>query len=185
MNAIDISNEYFEWLVDLVCGERYSKVISYRKLLIQLHNTEFQYFISNDENRAKDGVMLRRRFALANNYDDDYVYDCLREPCSVLEMMAALSLRIEEWLMDDPGIGDRTRQWFWGMVVSLGLGSMTDAMYDKKYVTEALDRLINLDYEPDGVGGLFTIRDCEYDLRTVEIWLQANTYLNSIDSETF
>ena len=42
MTFIDkIRNEYFEWMYDLVCGKRYSQEISYRKLLMLLHDTEF------------------------------------------------------------------------------------------------------------------------------------------------
>lgn len=43
-------------------------------------------------------------------------------PCSVLEMIIALAIRLEEHIMDDPDIGNRTGQWFWDMIVSLGLG---------------------------------------------------------------
>lgn len=40
-----------------------------------------------------------------------------------LEMIIALAIRLEEHIMDDPDIGNRTGQWFWDMIVSLGLGS--------------------------------------------------------------
>lgn len=82
--------------------------------------------------------------------------------------------------MDDPSYGDRSLQWFWGMIVSLGLGSMTDDLYDDDYVTYVLDRFMDRKYEPNGKGGLFTIRDCDRDLRTVEIWYQLCWYLDSI-----
>ena len=41
-------------------------------------------------------------------------------------MMIALAIRCEEHIMDDPDAGDRTGQWFWSMLVSLGLGSMDE-----------------------------------------------------------
>ena len=43
-----INNEYFEWMVDLVCSKRFSKSISFRKLLMHLHSTEFTYTIKRD-----------------------------------------------------------------------------------------------------------------------------------------
>ena len=52
--ADKIQNEYFEWLYDLVCKDRYSKQISYRKLLSCLHNTEFTYILRRDRNRAEE-----------------------------------------------------------------------------------------------------------------------------------
>lgn len=174
-----IDNEYFNWLCDKACGDRYSDEISYRKLLMQLHGTEFTWLLDRDENRASDGINLRRRFA------DDYtpVDDAdgyLTEPCSVLEMMLALAIRCEETIMDDPAYGDRTTQWFWGMIVNLGLGPMTDVNYDKHIVTSALNRFLDREYEPNGRGGLFYVRNCKYDLRDVEIWVQLCWYLDSI-----
>lgn len=82
--------------------------------------------------------------------------------------------------MDDPTMGDRTGQWFWGMIINLGLGCMTDDQYDEEYVESVVRRFLNREYEPDGRGGLFRVRRCEYDLRNVEIWDQLGWYLNSI-----
>ena len=169
----DINNEYFEWMYDLVGGINGSKYTSYRKLLMTLHNTEFTYSIRMDENRAGDGVDLRRRFSTLH-------CDILDDPCSVLEMMIALAIRCEETIMDDTRMGDRTGQWFWGMINNLRLSSMTDANYDKEYVESCITRFLNRNYDPDGSGGLFRIRRCEVDLRTVEIWHQLCWYLDSI-----
>jgi hypothetical protein len=174
----EIINEYFEWLYDMVCGERFSNAISYKKLLSHLHTTTFTYSIPNDKNRAEDGIGLRYRFALY--LDDLSVMDDLRGPCSVLEMMAGLSVRCEEIIMDDPDVGDRTGQWFWGMIANLGLSSMVDNRFDRFYVDEVIDRLLNREYEPNGAGGLFTVRHRDVDLRDVEIWYQLCWYLNSI-----
>lgn len=177
-----IINEYFRWMSDTVCGKRYSKHISFKKLLTRLHQLEFSYTILMDKNRAEDGISLRRRFAMFNGYEDSIheIVDILDGPCSVLEMMVALAIRIEEDIMDDPDIGNRTGQWFWGMIVSLGLGSMVDDRFDKIFVDDVIDRFLGRDYSPEGKGGLFTIRDCEHDLRRMEIWHQMCWYVNSI-----
>lgn len=82
--------------------------------------------------------------------------------------------------MDDPGIGDRTGQWFWGMITNLGLGGLNDDRYDPDYVDDVLDRFLDRDYDPDGRGGLFTIRHCDADLRDVQIWTQMLWYLDTI-----
>lgn len=145
---------------------------------MHLHSTEFTFTIRLDENRAMDGIDLRRRFALLQECED--IVDYLDGPCSVLEMMIALSIRIEESIMDDPNIGDRTGQWFWGMIVNLGLGSMSDSRFDKRVVDDILTRFLNRDYEPNGKGGLFTVRHCRQDLRDVEIWYQMSWYLDEV-----
>lgn len=173
-----ISNRYFEWMYDLVCEDRYSESVSYRKLLTHLHNIEFTYSIPRDGNRANDGEKLRYRFALLQDCEE--LSDYLDDPCSVLEMMIALAIRVEENIMSDPEIGDRTSQWFWDMIVNLGLGDMMDRHYDRRYVDDVIWRFLNREYEPDGKGGLFRIRDCERDLRDVEIWCQFNYYINTI-----
>ena len=173
-----ISNEYFNWLYNLACSDRYDKPISYKKLLAQLHSTIFRYSIQRDENRAEYGINLRRLFAY--DYTDIKCADkYLTGPYSVLEMMLALSIQCEE-IMDDTAYGDRTRQWFWGMVTNLGLGDMTDNHYDKKYVSRVLERFLDRDYEADGRGGLFRIKNCADDLRDIEIWVQMLWYLDSV-----
>lgn len=179
MTRDDVINDYFEWLFNIVCGERYSEKISYRKLLMRLHDIEFIYFIPKDQNRAEDGIGLRYRFAY--NYKSPAAAETyLDDPCSVLEMMVALAIRCEESIMDDANYGNRTGQWFWGMVVNLGLGSMVDDRFDKIFVDKVIEKFLNRNYRRDGKGGLFTVRGCDRDLRDVEIWYQLCWYLDSI-----
>lgn len=173
-----VNNEYFEWLCELINNKRFSKRVSYRKLLMHLHNIEFTWFIPHDDNRADDGIQLRRRYCLVQ--EDPTLRKYLQGSCSVLEMMVALAVRCEEWIMDDAQMGNRTGQWFWGMVHNLGLSPMTDSKFDREFVDNVIARFLNRDYEPDGTGGLFTVKHCEYDLREVEIWCQLSWYLGSI-----
>lgn len=173
-----IENEYFDWMVNLVHGDNGSKEISYRKLLTYLHNTEFTYSIPRDQNRAEDGIDLRYRFGFVFHLPEYSSY--LIGPCSVLEMMIALAIRCEESIMDDPAYGDRTAQWFWGMIVNLGLGDMTDILFDRRRAEECIQRFLNHDYAPDGRGGLFTVKNPKRDMRKTEIWYQLNSYLNGI-----
>lgn len=179
MTRDQTKDKYFEWLVELVQGNGYDREFSYRRLLAFLHDTPFRWTIPMDENRAANGVALRDRFGYSNGceYEAEIYLD---EPCSVLEMMVALAVHCEESIMDDPNIGDRTAQWFWNMVVNLGLGSMSDVSFDSHKAKTHIDRFLNRQYEPDGRGGLFRIRDCPYDLRAVEIWHQFCWYLDSI-----
>lgn len=178
-----IRDEYFEWMYNLVCRDRYDgHRISYRKLLMCLHSIEFTYLIPLDGNRAEDGIDLRYQFAydhaeIRGQHIDD-IEAHLDGPCSVLEMMIALAIHCEATIMD-PRVGDRTKQWFWEMIVNLGLGSMYDSHFNRLYVEEVIQRFLNRDYEPDGRGGLFRIRHCDRDLREVEIWYQLCEYMNS------
>lgn len=174
----DINNDYFEWLFDIVCGSVCNEKISYRRLMMELHSIDFRYIIDRDENRANDGLDLRYRFSVEKDCGKD-ISKYIIGPCSVFEMIAALAIRCEETIMDDPRYGDRTAQWFWGMINNLGLGSMIDSNFDKDYVHEVVDTFLDRKYAPNGRGGLFTVRNCG-DLRKVEIWCQLNWYLDSI-----
>ena len=82
--------------------------------------------------------------------------------------------------MDDPSYGSRIRQWFWKMINNLGLSGMTNSRFDYDYVDDVIFKFLNRDYSPDGRGGLFTVKNCEYDLRDVEIWTQMLYYLDSM-----
>lgn len=182
MTRDEVRNDYFEWLSDLVLDRSYSDYISYEKLLMYLHSVEFRWTIPKDQNRADDGEALRYRFSVEHGqgYPVDLILGYLDTPCSVLEMMVALALRCEETIMDDPNVGNRTSQWFWGMVTSLGLGSMTDNRFDKRFVMDTIERFLDRKYEPNGKGGLFTMRHTNCDLRKVEIWIQLCWYLDEI-----
>lgn len=183
MTKSELNGPYFEWMYRLVVDDRYSNK-SYRRLFYKLHDTEFAYTIPMDGNRAEDGIELRYRFGREQGYRDAVIANCLDiRPCSILEMMIALAIRCEEHIMEDPDIGNRTGQWFWSMLVSLGLGSMSDVRFDPVRVDEILDRFMDHDYAPDGKGGLFTIRNPRFDMRSMEIWYQMNCYLNEIIRE--
>ena len=178
MHENNITVDYFDWMYNLVCRNRYSKNISFKKVFSYLNNTKFTYTIRMDLNRAKDGTELRRRYA--NEFKIANIYDRICGPCSVLEMMIALAIRCEETIMDDENFGDRTDQWFWDMMKNLGLGHMDDDEFDEEYVSDVITRFLNRDYEPDGRGGLFFVRNCDIDLRDVEIWIQMLWYLDNI-----
>lgn len=183
MTRDEVIHGYFNWLYDLVCKDRFAPSISYRRLLQFMHDTDFRYSIARDQNRAEDGKDLRYRYALTRGEDPDEIdeiTDILAGPCSVLEMMIALAIRAEESIMDDVLLGDRTAQWFWKMVTNIGLGSAMDTNLDYRVVSRKLDRCLDREYAPNGRGGLFTVLDCEYDLREVEIWYQLCWYLDSI-----
>lgn len=177
MTRTAIQERYFDWMYDLVCKDRFAETNSFRKLLSFLHSMEFTYVIANDSNRADDGIDLRYKFALESDIPNAEAR--LTGPCSVLEMMVALAIN-EEQIMHNPKLGDRTAYWFWRMIINLGLGGMTDSIFDRYEVKNSVNRFLNREYEPDGQGGLFTVKNCCYDLRDMEIWTQACYYMDYV-----
>jgi hypothetical protein len=176
--TLDINRDYFEWLCSLVGDSKISRH-SYAKLLDYLHHTEFTFVIPMDENRCIDGANLRYRYGLEHNIDGPVIASCLdNEPCSILEMMVALAVRVEEQIMGTPGRNCPGR-WFWMMIRSLGLQDMYDKNFDGEYVNFVVWRFLNLEYKRDGEGGLVHIPGILEDLRSMEIWYQMMRYLSN------
>lgn len=174
-----LHNEYFDWMCELIDHDEYDENLSYKKLLCYLNDEEFIYILEMDGNRAQDGIDLRYRFGYEVGYSREFIEENLDDqPCSILEMMVALSIRCEESIMDDPDIGDRTGKWFWDMVSSLGLDTMTDSRFNEKRVNGILYKFLHRTYKPNGQGGLFTVKHRGKDMRDVEIWYQMMWHLD-------
>lgn len=179
MTQNELNIEYLNWMYQLVSDNPFGK--SYYKLFYLLHDTPFIYLINMDINRHDDGIDLRYRFGTQMRYSDAFIAKRLDiHPCSVLEMMIALATRLEEHIMDDPEIGDRTSRWFWEMIANLGLGDMYDENFNRDYADGIIQRFLYREYERNGNGGLFTVENCGEDLRDVEIWYQACWYLDGL-----
>lgn len=181
MRDYELEKGYFEWLYDLVCNDGYVKELEYDELLFHLYQINFVFLMDRDENRFYDGISLRYYYGNEVGADQKQIEKVLDDrPCSVLEMLVALALRIENELMSDPEYGNRAWKWFWKMMTNLNLGGMTNDKFDKEYVDRVIERMLARKYEANGRGGLFTIANCKEDLRDVEIWAQMNWYINSM-----
>lgn len=177
----EIKSLYFDWLCKIIndgIGSR--NTLDYTKLLSYLYDTTFYYLIEMDSNRAGDGIYLRCRFASEHNIDNWTLY-FKGEECSVLEMMVALAVRMEDSIMYDSDIGNRTPKWFWMMIKNLGLIHSNDYSFDYEYVKNVINNFLNRNYDSDGSGGLFTIKNYDKDLRDIEIWYQMQAYCMYLD----
>lgn len=181
-----LNDLYFEWITSLVFPDQNSKC-SYIRLLEELNNIQFNYTNPFDENRDTDGKDLRTHFAYRANISTDVIRENVvnNEHCSVLEMMIALSFKIENELMSDLSYGDRTAVWFMLMLDNLGLSYYTDQHWtygvSDIQVQNIIQRFLNRDILPNGDGGLFVLKKPYDDMRNVDIWTQANWYI----SETY
>ena len=181
-----IENDYYDWLCSTVRDADFDPS-RYQLLMSMLYHTEFTWVLPNDEPRALDGIALRNTFAEQANLDPVYVKMQLKFPCTVLEMMIALSVRCESQIMEDLFVGNRTGRWFKSMIDSLGLTWENDELYDESYVEYIIASFLNREYERNGDGGLFKVSNPnvlgDSDLRREDIWYQMNMYLRSLEAE--
>lgn len=179
---IRLRNQYFLWLCSMVCRDldfRDRKTIkdtydkdTYWHMLRTLGKTEFYSVIERDDNRAGDGVLLRESFCNDLQYDDDIYRIINTGPCSVLEMLVALSSRLAG-IQDTLSIYDI----FWIMCGNLGVAK-DDLHINLEEMKRSLDIFLNRRYKKDGTGGLFPLKKYKNDQTEIEIWIQANAWLN-------
>lgn len=177
MNPEFISRIYFEWMSRVVTKDTVNEDI-YTNLLQELYETPFIFVVPMDENRYNDGINLRSEFAYETNKDPEIIFEALEtRPCTVLEMMIALTIRINN-IMDDIEVGDRFKSWFWGMVDNLGLYGMTNERYSSEFVDLVISKFLNRQYRNEGAGSLFPNAHNLPNYNQIQIWDQAMHYLN-------
>jgi hypothetical protein len=168
---------YFNWLYTKVASvEVPTPSLTYYTLLGALHSTEFVWLVTGDDNRASDGLELRREFY--REYEAAYheTLPWMNIGCSVLEMLISFARRAE-FQTDIP-----TRDWFWVFLENLQLADLNDAQQDVNLIcAEIMDQFLWRTYRSSGEGGMFPLRYSANDQRKVEIWYQFCEYL--VDQE--
>lgn len=189
----EMTDLYFEHLVGIIRfvpsmreSERIliNRSVNRLKILKHLHAFPFQVILSDDENRVKDALTLRKDWIDECGVKDSD--DLLRrhrpfttpKRATILEVMVALSKKMEDQIMTNTQLGDRTGFWFWSMIESLGIINMTDNNFDEDKMNKVIHNMISRRYDQDGRGGLFTCPRIDINMRQVSIWYQAMFYLN-------
>ena len=174
---VEIKNAYFSWLVSHVKADD-----CHWCLLRRLHQKEYIWLesVPLDENREKDGRALREEFA----EDDDTVmgdiYGALEGPCSMLEMLVAMAMRIETDILYDAEYGDRTSEWFWMILKNAGL-DMPDKDYYQIYVDQVLNSILARYYNENSEGSFFPVKNTYgKDWRKTDLWMQMQIYVDEM-----
>ena len=171
---IFIKEEYFNWLIAKIGG----RVITqrYHDLLLYLSQCEFRWsrLLETDSCRADDGLELRSQYL--SEYGARRTE--FREPCSVLEMMIALAIRIEIEITGAPG-NDHPERWFWMMIQNLGLDQFTNETFNREDVDDILNYWMDRRYDRHGRGGLFPVLNSTLDQTTRPIWDQMCSYVSN------
>lgn len=161
---------YIKWLMKLVNAKP-----RHYDLFETMFGVEFTYFVGNDINRAHDGLALRDMYMDDTGFHE--LYDILdNEPCSVIEMLVALAIRMAD-LMHDADVGDKTGHYFWLMIDNLGVKCTTLNEGDRANIVQKCLDFCDRKYDQGGTGGILVVQNPPKDMRKVEIWCQANWYL--------
>jgi hypothetical protein len=183
---------YFVWL-KLQINFNYRRVRNsnapqFTMLTMAMWEKPFPWVVPYDENRIQDGFELRYHFLQDENYalsfrelQDLYgekiliasISEFRARPCRILEVLIALSRRLEFMEGSDAG------WWAWKLITNLELHKMKDPIsrVKKRRLDEALDALVWRTYDRDGSGGFFPLAHPEDDQRKIEIWYQMAAYL--------
>lgn len=169
--TIDIDERYLLWLCSLIVHDgRDCRILRNKKMIQSLFYESFHHFVPNDDNRASEGQGLRDKFM------DDEERQMIRQsyfrPCSVLEMLIALSERMAFELFNpmeesDPDVPNC----FWEIINNLKLKP-------NQSNAAIIHRLNKREYMESGLGGMFPLEDHREDQRAVEIWYQMMAYIN-------
>lgn len=167
-------NGYYEWLVGKISS---TSINPYSKLLKLLFEKEYRYIFEMDSNRAVEGIEQRNIYISDYNesFGDEYYINC-----SVLEMMVALAEKIEIEIATDDIYGDRTSQWFWSMIQSLGLAPYDDKHFHAQQCIRIIDSMMEHLYLSNGLGGLFITDSPNVDMTKLDLWSQANVFIQGI-----
>lgn len=169
MPAGTLDDLYLDWLYNQVLVKA-QRGASYWKLLRQLHQIEFRWFVPNDGNRAEDGLDLRKEWR--DQVDISVDRDWMELGCSFLEILVVLARRME---FDG---GETPQHWFWHLLENLEFNNCHDGSgYSRRYVLHRVKIVMDREYEPNGAGGLFPLREPSKDQREVELWYQMSEYL--------
>lgn len=181
-NTEMLEHNYLMWMYHMI-GDGVTNAdgepVTFYKLFRTLYDMSFTYILIMDENRLHDGLALRTRYAHETHQYPEIVLKTLRDkPCSVLEMMVALAIRISDIMYDSNDEHD-AKFWFWGMISSLQIDAVaSDESYNPDIVRVAIHWFLTRNYPNDGTGSLFPNTENLNYYNERQIWDQAMYYLH-------
>lgn len=150
----------------------------YNRLFHILHEIPFVYVLERDGNRSDDGIELRDDYDILEEYKN-YFEEFMNRDCSVLEMLIALAIRVDDDIIGDPA-EEHPEKFFLEMIENLGLDVFwgNAYMFDDQKVEKILDKWMYRRFNKNGRGSPFPVKNDKRDQRELEIWDQVNSYIN-------
>lgn len=166
---------YKEWLISFV--DCYDELMDYSELMDYLFYHEFTYDESTDDiNRVGDALYYRKEFDSIMGSRVVELGNWFMPNPSVLEVLITFAIRIETDIMSDGN--DDYGRWFYLFLSNLKLLDYDNLYFDQVEVGFIVDSFCNRDYNYDGYGGLFPLKNPRSDQRYEGLWGQMSAYLN-------
>lgn len=184
--------EYFEWLVSKVTSPVVPADESARAVMGALYGIRVRSLpMIDDEPRLIDGKQLRleyedERGASAIALEDAANPDA--DLCTVLEMLVALSRRMDDIMRDPLDPSSSVPNWFWGMVSTMVGQSYYPCCYwsfpvnsaTVHIVSDCALRFLGRQYDGSGHNGnIFVGLHPSVDIREMDIWTQACWFMSA------
>ena len=184
-------HEYFEWLVSKVTSPAVPDDTQARIVLQVLRDIRIQGLpMADDAPRLEDGKQLR------TNFIDDtglsvHSYDDALKPesgfCTVLELLIALAIRMDDIMRDPVDQCSSVPSCFWEMVSTMvgqpfypcSYWSFSADMSTAAVVAESSMKFLGRQYDPTGYNGNIFIDVSGVDLRAIDIWAQACRFMSA------
>lgn len=171
---------YFNYIESIVCNG--DTIDRYDVLLDILYRIDFRWSVHNDDNRISDSVELRYNYQADCGVPMAELQELLNIPCSVIEVICGLAIRMDD-AMRDPEGGAHIDRWFWELIGNLGMSGFTNEAYERGLwslndVRKIVDIFMDRTYDELGHGGLFPRNVCYKNQKECELFEQMNGYLN-------
>lgn len=156
-------DDYFDWLYhETFPGYRWWDI------MYILHGVRFTWDpnIEHDSNRASDGIQLRRDY-LFERGEGRETYDFDIHEVSFFEVYVGLAKKMAHLL-------DKSLPSSMDYILRIG---PFDVRMSEDEVVEVAERVMNRDYDFNGVGGLFPLKTAARDQRHVELIYQLNLHV--------
>lgn len=169
-----IRKEFREWVIRDKLDLHSNFERQYRKLIELLSETTFiwdERCFPFDKNRAIDGIVLREEF-----FEEMGIRGTFEKSCSVLEMLAAFAIRIEDEYIGNPNHPEYFHI-FLEMLDNLGLLKYTDRDFDKEEVECILESWMKHEKWRNVKCVLFPIKRIKVEQLDRDLWSQMQVYL--------
>lgn len=184
-----MTDKYFNWLVNKVGGSNGMTFALYRLTLQEFRQADCDdgTIWANDIARCSDALSLREQY-INTAAEEKEIPELETLFVSVLEVLIAFALRIENDIMYRPG-EERVTRWFWEFIENLRIditnSDWTEA--NEIHVDRTISRFINRCYDINGeCGGIFVAdMDAVYpnDYSKMPLWTQMQSYASQMALE--